>query len=68
MLFGGPRWLKSSVCVAQLLGVTAIVLANLCVAHIMTSENEEAEEIMRQLEHEEERALLRVRVYFVIMI
>ena len=33
----------------------AIVLANLCVAYIMTSQNEEAEELMRRVEREEER-------------
>ena len=41
-----------------LLGVTAIVLANLCVAYIMTSKNEEAEELMRRIEAEEQRHLL----------
>ena len=40
----------------SLLDVTAIVLANLCVAYIMTSQNEEAEELMRQIEKEEESA------------
>jgi tetratricopeptide repeat protein 30 len=35
--------------------VTAIVLANLCVGYIMTSQNEEAEELMRRIEKEEER-------------
>eukprot|EP00793_Prasinoderma_coloniale_P001550 PRCOL_00003354-RA len=39
----------------DLLGVTAIVLANLCVSYIMTSQNEEAEELMRRIEREEER-------------
>lgn len=38
----------------SLLDVTAIVLANLCVAYIMTSANEEAEDIMRRIEREEE--------------
>lgn len=38
-----------------ILEVTAIVLANLCVAYIMTSQNEEAEELMRAIEREEER-------------
>merc|ERR1711916_120631 len=33
----------------------AIVLANLCVSYIMTSQNEEAEELMRKIEKEEER-------------
>ena len=36
------------------LNVTAIVLANLCVAYIMTSQNEEAEELMRAIERAEE--------------
>ena len=31
------------------------MLANLCVAYIMTSQNEEAEELMRRVEKEEER-------------
>ena len=35
--------------------MTAIVLANLCVSCIMTSQNEEAEELMRQIEKEESR-------------
>merc|ERR1719498_2351415 len=39
----------------DILQVTAIVLANLCVAYIMTSQNEEAEELMRKIEKEEER-------------
>ena len=40
---------------ATILQVPAIVLANLCVAYIMTSQNEEAEELMRRVEREEER-------------
>ncbi|MEW5303639.1 MAG: hypothetical protein WDW36_006311 [Sanguina aurantia] len=40
----------------NLLAVTAIVLANLCVSYIMNSANEEAEELMRRVEKEEERA------------
>ena len=40
---------------SQILDVTAIVLANLCVSYIMTSQNEEAEELMRKIEKEEER-------------
>jgi tetratricopeptide repeat protein 30 len=40
----------------DLLNVTAIVLANLCVAWVMTSMNEEAEELMRLVEREEERS------------
>ena len=39
----------------NVLDVTAIVLANLCVAYIMTSQNEKAEELMRRIEKEEER-------------
>lgn len=39
----------------SLLDVTAIVLANLCVSYIMTSQNEEAEDLMRRIEKEEER-------------
>merc|ERR1712000_616632 len=40
----------------SVLDVTAIVLANLCVSYIMTSQNEEAEELMRKIEKEEERS------------
>lgn len=39
----------------DLLSVTAIILANLCVAYVMTSANEEAEELMRLVEKEEEK-------------
>ncbi len=39
----------------NILDVTAIVLANLCVSYIMTSQNEEAEELMRTIEKDEER-------------
>ena len=40
--------------------MTAIVLANLCVSYIMTSQNEEAAELMRAIEKEEEKqSLLR---------
>jgi tetratricopeptide repeat protein 30 len=39
----------------NLLGLTAIVIANLCVSYIMIDLNEEAEEIMRRLEREEEK-------------
>ncbi|XP_021934386.1 tetratricopeptide repeat protein 30A isoform X2 [Zootermopsis nevadensis] len=38
----------------NILNVSAIVLANLCVSYIMTSQNEEAEEMMRKIEKEEE--------------
>jgi tetratricopeptide repeat protein 30 len=41
----------------NLVDVTAIVLANLCVSYIMTSQNEEAEELMRRIEREEERLI-----------
>lgn len=39
----------------NILSVSAIVLANLCVSYIMTSCNEEAEELMRKIEKEEEQ-------------
>ncbi|XP_064618669.1 intraflagellar transport protein 70A-like [Lineus longissimus] len=39
----------------NILSVSAIVLANLCVAYIMTSQNEDAEELMRKIEKEEEQ-------------
>jgi len=39
----------------NILQCSAIVLANLCVSYIMTSENEKAEEVMRRIEKEEER-------------
>lgn len=38
----------------QILSVSAAVLANLCVAYIMTLQNEEAEELMRKVERAEE--------------
>jgi tetratricopeptide repeat protein 30 len=37
----------------SLLRISPIVLANLCVAYIMTNQNEEAEEIMKRVEKEE---------------
>lgn len=39
----------------QILKVSAVVLANLCVSYIMTSQNEEAEELMRKVEKEEDQ-------------
>jgi len=39
----------------DLLSVTAIVLANLCVSYIMISQNPDAEELMKCIEKEEER-------------
>lgn len=39
----------------SLLDLTAIVLANLCVSYIMNSQNEDAEELMRKIEREEEK-------------
>lgn len=39
----------------QILNVSPIVLANLCVSYIMTSQNEEAEELMRKIEKEEDQ-------------
>jgi tetratricopeptide repeat protein 30 len=38
----------------NILDISAAVLANLCVSYIMTSQNEEAEELMRKIEKEEE--------------
>ncbi|XP_014243168.1 tetratricopeptide repeat protein 30A [Cimex lectularius] len=40
---------------ANLLNVSPVVLANLCVSYIMSAMNEEAEELMRKIEKEEER-------------
>lgn len=39
----------------NILSVSAIVLANLCVSYIMTNQNENAEELMRKIEKEEEQ-------------
>lgn len=39
----------------NILSISAVVLANLCVSYIMTSQNEEAEDIMRKIEKEEEQ-------------
>lgn len=39
----------------QLLNVPAIVLANLCVCYIMTSQNDQAEALMRQVERQEQQ-------------
>ncbi|KPA80272.1 hypothetical protein ABB37_04569 [Leptomonas pyrrhocoris] len=38
----------------NILNCSAIVLANLCVSYIMTAQNENAEEIMRRIEHAEQ--------------
>lgn len=38
----------------QILDVSAIVLANLCVSYIMTTQNSEAEQLMKKIEKEEE--------------
>lgn len=40
----------------NLLQLTAIVIANLCVSYIMVNQNEDAEELMKKLEREEEKA------------
>ena len=40
------------------MNVSPIVLANLCVTYIMTSLNEEAEELMRKIEREEEHVAI----------
>ena len=45
----------------NLLEVTAIVLANLCVCYIMTSQNDQAEALMRQVERQEEQQASQVR-------
>jgi tetratricopeptide repeat protein 30 len=42
----------------NLLSLTAIVIANLCVSYIMANRNEEAEELMRKLERDEEKAAI----------
>ena len=42
----------------DLLQITAIVLANVCVSYIMTSQNADAEELMKCVEKEEERISL----------
>nr|XP_054763061.1 tetratricopeptide repeat protein 30A-like [Lytechinus pictus]XP_054763063.1 tetratricopeptide repeat protein 30A-like [Lytechinus pictus] len=39
----------------NILSVSAIVLANICVSYIMNTTNEEAEELMRKIEKEEEQ-------------
>lgn len=41
----------------NILDISAVVLANLCVSYIMTSQNEEAEDIMRKIEKEEEQQI-----------
>eukprot|EP00055_Hartaetosiga_balthica_P002876 m.5609 g.5609 ORF g.5609 m.5609 type:complete len:648 (-) comp2437_c0_seq1:427-2370(-) len=41
----------------QLIDISAVIIANLCVAYIMTSKNEAAEELMRSLEAEEEEVM-----------
>nr|CAI5840259.1 unnamed protein product [Callosobruchus analis] len=40
---------------SDILKVNPIILANLCVSYIMTSQNEEAEELMRKIEKEEDQ-------------
>ncbi|PIO70894.1 tetratricopeptide repeat protein [Teladorsagia circumcincta] len=46
----------SRIAALKLLDVSAIILANLCVCYIMTNQNEEAEELMRKVEREEDDA------------
>uniref|UniRef100_A0A671XE70 Tetratricopeptide repeat protein 30 n=1 Tax=Sparus aurata TaxID=8175 RepID=A0A671XE70_SPAAU len=46
---------NSDVSLRKILNVSAVVLANLCVSYIMTNQNEEAEELMRKIEKEEEQ-------------
>ena len=43
----------------NILNCSAIVLANLCVAYIMTSLNDKAEEVMRKIEKEEEKLTIQ---------
>jgi len=45
---------ESSLQQDSILSIQAIVLANLCVGYIMTSQNDRAEELMREIEKEEE--------------
>lgn len=40
---------------SNILDVSAVVLANLCVSYILTSQNEDAEELMRKIEKAEEQ-------------
>ncbi|CAD8133084.1 unnamed protein product [Paramecium pentaurelia] len=40
----------------NLLSLTAIVVANLCVSYIMVNQNEDAEELMKKLEAEEQKS------------
>jgi tetratricopeptide repeat protein 30 len=42
----------------NLLSMSAIVLANLCVSYIMSSKNQEAEKLMKFLEKEEEKVMM----------
>jgi len=42
----------------ELLGITAILLANLCVSYIMISQNVDAEELMKCVEREEDRVAI----------
>lgn len=42
----------------NLLQLQAMVIANLCVSYIMATQNEEAEEIMRKLEREEDKSAI----------
>jgi len=52
--FNSTTTISLSITSHQILSVPAIVLANLCVSYIMTSQNEQAEELMRRIEKEEE--------------
>jgi tetratricopeptide repeat protein 30 len=56
--FYTPAIQKKVAANSSLLDVTAIVLANLCVSHIMTNQNDEAEALMLQIEKEEDRQSL----------
>ncbi|CAF0818713.1 unnamed protein product [Brachionus calyciflorus] len=41
----------------NILSISPVVLANLCVTYVMSSLNEEAEDLMRKIEREEDKAL-----------
>ena len=48
----------------MLLSVPAIVLANLCVCYIMTSQNDQAEALMRQVEKQEQQQATAVGLLY----
>ena len=48
---GGAEWVGHGALQEEVLNVSAMVLANLCVSYIMTSQNEKAEDLLRQVRH-----------------